>query len=679
MVVYFWVQSTDRPEPAPERLVELLGLVRPALAELDEVAPRDRHLLLRVRLLRRGEVGVVGQRRVAPARRSRAAPGARSAARCRPSPSGRRPRGRASAGTGRSRRCGCRRRRGRRAGCRSRSAAGCRSRRPARGSWSGRRGRCPAPAIPAAQRSSRPSTVGLSGTRASRVPGVSRGGLGRLLVHGRRSYGRPAACPPPEFPWRSALGLRRSVDSGVERDEALTPYGLARTVRAGASWPGRPSTTSTRRWTGSASCSTCSARRSGRAPVDPRRRHQRQDLDHPDDRRAAARVRPAHRPVHQPAPALDARADRLRRPADRRRSGSSRPTTTSRPTSTWSTPGTRCRLSFFEVLDRRWRSPPSPTRRSTSRSSRSASAAPGTPPTSPTARSPSSPRSASTTPGSSAHTIEEIAGEKAGIIKPGAYGVLGPAAGRGRRGAAAPVGRGRRHRGARGPGVRRPVAHPRRRRPAADLRGLAGEYDDVFLPLLGAHQAHNAGCALAAVEAFLGGAHAERGRLDLDLVRAGVRRRDLAGPARGGPQPRRRCVLDAAHNPAGARGDRAGAARGRSASPGWSGVVAAMADKDVRGILEAFEPVLAEVVVTQSTSGPVDAGRRAGCGRRRGLRRRPGRGRAPRLDDALDAAVALAEEEGDHLGGSGVLVTGSIVTVGEARPCSAGLSAPTPL
>jgi dihydrofolate synthase / folylpolyglutamate synthase len=37
-----------------------------------------------------------------------------------------------------------------------------------------------------------------------------------------------------------------------------------------------------------------------------------------------------------------------------------------------------------------------------------------------------------------------------------------------------------------------------------------------------------------------------------------------------------------------------------------------------------------------------------------------------RLDDAIDSAVSLAEEEGD-LGGSGVLVTGSIVTVAEAR------------
>ena len=38
----------------------------------------------------------------------------------------------------------------------------------------------------------------------------------------------------------------------------------------------------------------------------------------------------------------------------------------------------------------------------------------------------------------------------------------------------------------------------------------------------------------------------------------------------------------------------------------------------------------------------------------------------PRLDDALEAAITLAEEEGEYAGG-GVLVTGSVITVGEAR------------
>jgi dihydrofolate synthase/folylpolyglutamate synthase len=90
------------------------------------------------------------------------------------------------------------------------------------------------------------------------------------------------------------------------------------------------------------------------------------------------------------------------------------------------------------------------------------------------------------------------------------------------------------------------------------VRGLAGEYDDLFLPLLGAHQAHNAACASRRSRRSSAGAHAERGPLDLDLVRAGVRRRDLAGAARDGPQLTT-VVLDAAHNPAGARATGRGA------------------------------------------------------------------------------------------------------------------------
>jgi dihydrofolate synthase/folylpolyglutamate synthase len=43
-----------------------------------------------------------------------------------------------------------------------------------------------------------------------------------------------------------------------------------------------------------------------------------------------------------------------------------------------------------------------------------------------------------------------------------------------------------------------------------------------------------------------------------------------------------------------------------------------------------------------------------------------------RLDDAIDAAVTLAEEAGDDFAGAGVLVTGSIVTVGEARTLLGG-------
>ncbi len=189
------------------------------------------------------------------------------------------------------------------------------------------------------------------------------------------------------------------------------------------------------------------------------------------------------------------------------------------------------------------------------------------------------------------------------------------------------------------------------------LRGLDAEYDEVFLPLHGAHQAHNAAVALAAVEAFLGG----RG-LDADLVRAGFAQ--VRSPGRLEVLRRSPTVLvDAAHNPAGARA-LAAALTEEFAFDRLVGVVAVLADKDARGILEALEPVLTDLVVTRSSSPrALDPDRLAevavevfGADRV---------SVAPRLADALDEAVALAEDPA--LGGAGVLVTGSVVTAGEAR------------
>jgi dihydrofolate synthase/folylpolyglutamate synthase len=48
-----------------------------------------------------------------------------------------------------------------------------------------------------------------------------------------------------------------------------------------------------------------------------------------------------------------------------------------------------------------------------------------------------------------------------------------------------------------------------------------------------------------------------------------------------------------------------------------------------------------------------------------------------RLDDALDVAAGLAEQggsQGEAIGSGGVLVTGSVITVGEARRLLGGAS-----
>ncbi|MDT6985896.1 bifunctional folylpolyglutamate synthase/dihydrofolate synthase [Streptomyces lusitanus] len=195
------------------------------------------------------------------------------------------------------------------------------------------------------------------------------------------------------------------------------------------------------------------------------------------------------------------------------------------------------------------------------------------------------------------------------------------------------------------------------------LRGLGGEYTEVFLPLHGAHQAHNAAVALAAVEAFFGVGAQRAQPLDIETVRRAFA--SVASPGRLEIVRRSPTVLlDAAHNPAGARA--AAAAIGEAFEfSRLIGVVGASGDKNVRELLEAFEPVFAEVVVTQNTSHrAMDADALAAI-----AVEVFGEDRVqvePRLPDALEAAITLAEEEGEFAGG-GVLVTGSVITVGEAR------------
>ncbi|MFE0190896.1 bifunctional folylpolyglutamate synthase/dihydrofolate synthase [Streptomyces sp. NPDC059008] len=195
------------------------------------------------------------------------------------------------------------------------------------------------------------------------------------------------------------------------------------------------------------------------------------------------------------------------------------------------------------------------------------------------------------------------------------------------------------------------------------LRGLGGEYPEIFLPLYGAHQAHNAAVALAAVEAFFGVGSDHARTLDIDTIRSAF----AAVSSPGRMEVVRRSptvVLDAAHNPAGARA----AAEAVTEAFGFSrlvGVVGTSDDKDVRGLLEAFEPIFAEIVVTRNSSHrAMDPDELAAIAVEVfGAERVQVE---PRLDDALEAAITLAEEEGEF-SGAGVLVAGSVITVGEAR------------
>jgi dihydrofolate synthase/folylpolyglutamate synthase len=128
-------------------------------------------------------------------------------------------------------------------------------------------------------------------------------------------------------------------------------------------------------------------------------------------------------------------------------------------------------------------------------------------------------------------------------------------------------------------------------------------------------------------------------------------------------------LVDAAHNPHGARAVAAALAE-EFAFSRLVGVLAVLADKDAVGVLEALEPVLDHVVVTRNSSPrclPVEHLARLAVDVL-------GDGRvsvAPDLPEAIDAAIALVDDPA-HPGGVGVLVTGSVVTAGEARLLLAG-------
>jgi dihydrofolate synthase/folylpolyglutamate synthase len=198
------------------------------------------------------------------------------------------------------------------------------------------------------------------------------------------------------------------------------------------------------------------------------------------------------------------------------------------------------------------------------------------------------------------------------------------------------------------------------------LRGLGGDYEDLFLPLYGAHQAGNAVCALAAVEAFLGGGGS---KLDQERLAAGFA--GVTSPGRLEVVRRSPTVLvDAAHNPAGAQA-LVEAVEDSFRFARLIGVVAVLADKDARGMLEVLEPVLDEVVVTRTTSprslDPADLG--AVAAQVFGAERVHV---SASLPDALDLAATLAESGGDQttadgLGGAGVLATGSVTVAAEVR------------
>jgi dihydrofolate synthase/folylpolyglutamate synthase len=190
------------------------------------------------------------------------------------------------------------------------------------------------------------------------------------------------------------------------------------------------------------------------------------------------------------------------------------------------------------------------------------------------------------------------------------------------------------------------------------IQGIKGIYTDIYLPLHGRHQSTNAAAALVAVEAFFGDQE-----LDIEAVRAGFA--NVKSPGRCEVLHRDpTIIIDAAHNPHGA------AALAETISGEFTfdeviGVFAPMGDKDVRGILLELEQVMDSIIVTANSSpramaiAKLEKIAQEIFGAERTFS-------APSLTAAIEKAIADAVRplSDDSLG---ILITGSVVSVGEAR------------
>lgn len=260
-------------------------------------------------------------------------------------------------------------------------------------------------------------------------------------------------------------------------------------------------------------------------------------------------------------------------------------------------------------------------------------------------------------------TTEDIAREKAGIIKPGGYLVS----------AAQPldaaqvllekakdVGVPFRFEGVEFGVESRTVAVGGQ---MVTVQGIAGRYPDLLVPLHGAHQAQNAAVAVAALEAFFGGEK----ELDFTVLQegfAGVTSPGRLEVVRTAPT----IIVDAAHNPDGIKAS-AAALQEAFTFTRLVPVVGVLKEKDAEEILrqlkESLGGVAEEYCFTQSNSPrAVPAAELAELAVDLGF----GEDNvhiAEKLDDALEWAVERAEANDDLSGG--VLVTGSITLVAEAR------------
>ena len=190
------------------------------------------------------------------------------------------------------------------------------------------------------------------------------------------------------------------------------------------------------------------------------------------------------------------------------------------------------------------------------------------------------------------------------------------------------------------------------------IQGAKDVYTDIFIPLHGKHQASNAAAALVAVEAFFGDQE-----LDIEAVRAGFA--NVTSPGRCEVVHRDpTIILDAAHNPHGASA-LADTIQSEFTFDDVIGIFAPMGDKDVRGILLELEQVMDSIIVTANSSSramkvnELELIAAEIFGSERVFS-------ANSLTEAVDKAIkdSIRPLSEDTIG---ILITGSVVTAGEAR------------
>jgi dihydrofolate synthase / folylpolyglutamate synthase len=185
-----------------------------------------------------------------------------------------------------------------------------------------------------------------------------------------------------------------------------------------------------------------------------------------------------------------------------------------------------------------------------------------------------------------------------------------------------------------------------------DLRSPHRTYEDVFVSLHGAHQGDNAALAVATVESFFDAA------LEDGVVADALGAISIPGRfevMRRSPL----VVIDAAHNPDGAR--TAAATFDESFGAGRSRILVfgMLAGRDAGDMLDALGAHRAELVILCAPEWPraVPADELGAVARSKGLAHEV----VPHVEDAVHRALALATDD------DAILVTGSFYVVGAAR------------